>query len=122
MKQMQFRYVREQHLVKTHTHPVKYVSAEGHEIKERGPSICHYYKPHLQMRLSQHSNKKVKSLTIQVKFLICYSLLSFVFPKQGKHCPVFVLLVIIKHAVVAFISSKREGIPCEIVNHRLAVP
>ena len=68
-------------LVKTYTYAVKYVSAKGHEIKERGLNTCHHYWPRLQMGLSQHGSKKVKSLTVQVKFLISDSLMSFVFLK-----------------------------------------
>lgn len=69
-------------LVKTYTHAVKiYVSAKSYEIKERGSSTCHHYGTRLQMGLRRHS-KKVKSLTVQVKFLICYSLFGFVFLKE----------------------------------------
>lgn len=114
-------YEREQHLENTLTPPGKRVSAKGHEIRG-GSSASDHGRPYSQMELHQHGHKEGRSLTVRVNFLLRDSLLSFVFLKLGKCCPVSVLPFMIKHAIVAFISSKREGRPREVVNHSLIVP
>lgn len=65
---------------KTFTDAEKYISAKGHGLKER----FKYLSP-LQTTFTDGvkpiQQREVKSLMVQVKFLICYSLFSFVFLK-----------------------------------------
>lgn len=78
------------------------------------PTLTDWVKPTWQQESQiSYCSGQIPSVLFMVEF--CLS-------KIRETLPLFVLLVIIKHAVVAFISSKREGTPHEIVNHSLIVP